>query len=374
MTQVSTNKPENPLFAAALKVAPDMKGVWKNFGKDGVSFDQGAEELMAAHRLNGGDITDRAITDLRTWLIGERDGQIVLANPNTRENYALRRTGFSGLMESLDIKAGGGDVFLNRLPPALQTHSLNAAIQRYTGKLNVNLRIRDQEVVAIVSPKYAPVDTPDMLAMARDALVKQDMLHDARIMSVCSGGRDVVRLRFPERDVEIKKGDIIARGVDFRNGSWGGSAVSLESLTVRLVCLNGMTTSDSNGSWSFNHVGTKERIQQKLVDALPLALNEGGNMIDRFRDALGKDIENLSKFMLTATRAGVQDGEWQRVHEQLKQEMEVPVIEQKLAVPLFHAINALTATARDLDPERRIFVERVAGTMLYRRTGNSDAE
>ena len=55
----------------------------------------------------------------------------------------------------------------------------------------------------------------------------------------------------------------------------------------------------------------------------------------------------------------------------LKREMQIPVLEPKNAVPLFDAVNAMTAMAQELNPERRIHVEGLAGSLLYTRTARA---
>ena len=260
------------------------------------------------------------------------------------------------------------------MPPDLQVATLNTMMRREREKIPATLRVRNGEILAVVSDRYAPIDTPDMVDMVRGALKADGLLESAMVTSVSWGDRDLVRVNFPGMSKELKPerqvGDIVTRGLDFRNGSWGSSAVSLMVNNLRLVCLNGMTRDEKGTAWHFRHVGTREKIQGKVKEAIPLAVRESGEMVDRFEMALGLEIANLGAlFAPLKEEMLVSEQDLLRTH--LKREMQIPVLEPKNAVPLFDAVNAMTAMAQELNPERRIHVEGLAGSLLYTRTARA---
>lgn len=384
MTMPIASSPQNAAHAQALArihadplaLVPDMPGSWFKFGREGVPFDRGVQPLLDAHQRDGGGITDIEVPDIRALPIGPSPEGVTLSvgRVSTGECFKLRRTAWSGLASRLRLGEGATDMILNRMPPDLQVATLNTMMRREREKIPATLRVRNGEILAVVSDRYAPIDTPDMVDMVRGALKADGLLESAMVTSVSWGGRDLVRVNFPGMSKELKPerqvGDIVTRGLDFRNGSWGSSAVSLMVNNLRLVCLNGMTRDEKGTAWHFRHVGTREKIQGKVKEAIPLAVRESGEMVDRFEMALGLEIANLGAlFAPLKEEMLVSEQDLLRTH--LKREMQIPVLEPKNAVPLFDAVNAMTAMAQELNPERRIHVEGLAGSLLYTRTARA---
>lgn len=368
MTQANSAATNPAIFANPLAVLGDMEAKWVAFPGEGVPFDRGVQALLDAHKRDGGDITDIEVGDLREQAIGTIDGQhLVIANPRIGKGYKLRRTAWSGLMDRMGLGQGATDILLRRLPPQLQEASINVMLRRMTEKLPCVLRVRGDDVLAIVSTRYAAIDTPEVVEIARDTLGSRGLLSQAMVRGVSWGGRDVIRVSFPERDKAVKVDDIVAKGLDFRNGSWGGSAVSLVTSTVRLVCLNGMTREDAgHTSFHFRHVGTREKITERVRSAIPQVLAEGDRMVEMFAESINREVESIGK-MFSFLGPDIQIGEQEQIREQLKRELNIPVLGPKEAFSLFDGINAVTATARDLEPARRLVLEAAAGEMLSSR-------
>lgn len=363
MTQSAANNPA--IFADPLSVLGDMEAKWMNFGA-GVPFDEGVKHLLAAHAEDGGTITDIEVGDLREQAFGTVDQKhLVIGNPRNGQTFRLRRTAWAGLMDRMKVGQGGTDILLRRLPPQLQEANLNVMLRRMTEKVPAVLRVRGNDVLAIVSTRYAPIDTPEIVDIARDTLNEHGLLNEALVRAVSWGGRDVIRVTMPGKDKAVQVQDIVSRGVDFRNGSWGGSAVSLVTSTVRLVCLNGMTREEpGHTSFHFKHVGTREKITERVRNALPQAIAKGDEMVARFEESINHEVENIGR-MFSFLGDALHVGEQEQVRAQLKQELQVPVLNPRDGFSLFHAVNAMTAVARDLSPERRLIVEASAGDLLY---------
>lgn len=359
----------SPIDAAlvpSLKVRPDMEEKWLVFGKDGLPFDQGVEKLLEAHRIDGGTITDIEIDDLRRLVFAQSGNDLVAGDTATRKVFKIRKAAWGGLMNHMGLGAGATDMLLDRFPPPFQTAALNVMMRRISKKLPAQLRVRGEDVLAIVSKKYAALDTPDLVDIARDALIKQGLHSQAMVRSVAYGGRDVIRVTFPQKDGEVKAGDIVSRGVDFRNGSWGGSAISLTTSLIRLVCLNGMVRDeDGKTGFHFRHVSTSNKVRARVEAALPQAIAGGEEVLARFHESLNVEVDSIGK-MFSFLPDDVQVGEKEKIREQLKEELGVPVLNPRDHFSLFHGINAITAVARDLSTERRLLLETAAGDLLFR--------
>ena len=352
-------------LAASLKVRKDMDEKWVVFGKDGLPFDKGVQTLLDAHRADGGSITDIDVDDLRRLVFGANGDTLAMYDTSTNIGLNLRKSAWGGLMHHMGLGAGSTDILLGRLPPQLQTATLNVMMRRAPNKMPATLRVRGNDVLAIVSNKYAPLDTPELVDMTRSALVKQGLHSQAMVRAVAYGGRDVIRVSFPSKDGEVKAGDIVSRGVDFRNGSWGGSAISITTSLIRLVCLNGMVRDEQGKTgFHFRHVSTADKVRQRVEDALPRALAAGEEVLAMFHKSLEVEVESIGK-MFSFLPDDVQVGEKELIREQLKEELGVPVLNPKDHFSLFHGINAITAVARGLSTERRLLLETAAGDVLY---------
>ncbi len=361
----AANKNET-LLATSLGIRPDMKEEWVSFGNDGVPFDKGVQVLIDAHKRDGGDITDVQVSDLRRMVFGASGTEIVMGDTQTGDKYKIRRSGWGGLMAHLSAGVGVTDLMLHRLPPVLQLANLNALMAREKADHPAVLRVRNGEVLAIVSRKYAALDTADLAQMARDALQKDGLLSGAMVRAVAYGGRDVIRVMFPEKNEEVKAGDIVSRGVDFRNGSWGGSAIELTTSLIRLVCTNGMIRDEEGRTgFHFRHVSSNDKIRQRVADALPKALAGGEEIIHLFRDSLNVELQGIN-----ALFNGLPDdtlvSEKEIIRNQLKDELGVNVLNPKDGFSLFHGVNAITAAARSMATERRLAMEKAAGDILAR--------
>lgn len=361
-------------LAPSLKVAADMQGFWQQFSVDGVPFDQGAEVLIQAHKVDGGDIDDIEVADLKQWPIGphpEKPDQIAIADLPGRRHLLVRATAFQGLLRELGpMYASGAQLLREGMPASLQTAVLNSALLRVSGKIECTFRVRNNEIVSVVSRKYASVDTDEMIQTARDALRADGMLDDARVSSVAWGGRDVLRIIFPRDRREVKAGDIVLRGVDISNGSFGGSAIRVATSNLRLICLNGMTRNEKGTAWNLRHVGKRENLLGKVREVIPAAFAESSGMVERFAESVNVMVGNLGQLFSALQNGGMLVHEQDTMRQKLRHELGVEPAKALPAsgIPLFDVLNSLTETARDTkNPERRMELESMAGDVLYRR-------
>ena len=347
------NQPQTLGLPPALRVLPDMTSHWRDVDED---FDTAATRLVEAHAKDG-DARDLPIPDLRTWGVIAQNARFALA-PLARHHdpLPLRSTGLSGLLSRLGAPV---EFVRDRLPAPLQLATVNylMADQRVAPGV---LRLRGDEVTAVMSERYAPFDVERLVETVREALVSHGALAEVRVRAVASGPVDALRLTFPSEAVAVKPGDVSHVGLDISSSSFGRSAVHVRSLVWRLVCTNGLRVAERAGSFSFRHVGDPSRLRDGIGEAVPAALTHARGIVERWRGAVTVMVERVSEVidqlrdLTQQERAGV--GESLKLEAQSK---ELP--ERTDAYTL---VNAITATARNSEPARRLEIEEVAGRVL----------
>ena len=341
-----------------LRPIADMPSGWYD---DDLDFDTAAERLIQAHRSDG-QARDLPIPDLRTWGVVPIDDSIGLAPLGKHHPpRPLRSTGFTNLCNRLSAPV---DFVRDRLPAPLQLATMNYLLATQEKPMSTALRLRGDDIAAVVSDRYAPLDQEDLLGCVRDALVKHDALNQVRVRSYATGMTDVLRLVFPSDTAAVKVGDVTALGIDVSTSSFGRSAVHVSSLLWRLVCTNGMRSPSSMGRFSFRHVGDTQRLRDGISEAIPTALLHAGGVMDRWKAAVGVMVDDVQKFV-----DGLRDvttTEREILQHELKNEVGTP--ELPAHIPLFDLVNGFTAMARQAHPARRLELEDMAGQLLWERT------
>ena len=121
--------------------------------------------------------------------------------------------------------------------------------------MSAQLRLRGDEVSAVVSDRYAPLDAVEFVETLRQALGQQGLLSSVRARAVATGTTDLMRLVVPSESQAIKVGDVTAVGLDLSTSSFGRSALHVRGLLWRLKCTNGLRTAEGMGQFSYRHVG-----------------------------------------------------------------------------------------------------------------------
>ena len=355
------------IMAAPLALRDNMKASWQSLGQEGLPFDEAAHLLLAAHDRDGGEIHDINVADLRAWIFGNA-GDDMAVTIDGRSVYTLRKAGLQGILDRIQAGAGVYNLIADKQPPKLQITTLNTMLARSPVAIPCTFRVRNNEIAAVVSTKYAAVDTPEMIDISREALRDAGLLQEARVTDVIAGGRDGMRIVLARRSGEMAKGDIVQQGFDFRNGSFGGAAVSVHSTLFRLVCLNGMTAKEKGTGWRYNHTGDVNRLQAKINAAIPQALAEANRSLERFQATVGFMLDDVTSLFGggptgLVERFGLTLGENALIQDDLIKAVGPVVKGQKL--PAYEVINAMTHAAQALpSPERRFDIESFAGRFM----------
>ena len=345
---------------APLRTAPDMKYGWDDVELD---FDTAAERIVKAHERDGVH-RDLPIADLKTWAIAPHDGNFALV-PLARHHppKPLRANGFGNLA----VRLGAPADFIRRLPAPLQLATLNYLLAENDEGSAATLRLRNDEVAAIVSGRYAPLDPAELMQTIRSALSKFGILHDVRVRGVASGLVDNLRLVLPAEEEAVKPGDLSAVGLDITGSSFARSSVHVAPVIWRLVCSNGMRRAERGAGLSFRHVGDSDRLRDAVTEAIPSALVRARGVMDQWRRSVAFMVEDV-EMQISALRE-LSVPEKKNLESAVLRETGHAALPQH--VPLYDFINALTASAKEAIPARRLDIEALAGDVLTRHVGRA---
>ena len=354
MNGTSTHEHSLP---APLRVASDMPARWDDVELD---FDAAAQRIIDAHKSDG-TARDLPITDLKTWAIAPLDGQFSLV-PLARHHdpKPLRSSAFSNLMSRIGAPAD----FIRRLPAPLQLATTNYLLSEHNENA-ATLRLRGDQVAAVVSGRYAPLDPQELLACVRDALVRFDLLDQVRVRGVASGLVDNMRLILPNESVAVKPGDVSHIGLDISTSSFGRSAIHLSPMVWRLVCTNGLRRPERRGQLSFRHVGDSDRLRSGIAEGIPTAMTHARGLMTQWQRAVTFMVEDVQR-QVEAMR-DLTIPERRAFEDVIKLEAGTPELPPK--APLYSVVNALTATAKSAHPARRLELEGLAGDLLAEHVG-----
>ncbi|MBI2393707.1 MAG: DUF932 domain-containing protein [Deltaproteobacteria bacterium] len=343
-----------------LVLAADMPSRWND---DELDFDSAADRIVRAHERDG-DHRDLPISDLKTWAVVPHEGQFALA-PLARHHgpKPLRANAFANLA----ARVGAPGDFIKRLPAPLQLATMNYLLAEHQESSAATLRVRGEEVAAIVSGRYAPLDPVELVETIREALVKHGMLREVRVRGVASGLVDNLRLVFPAEQKAIKPGDVSALGLDITSSSFARSAVHVSPVIWRLVCSNGLKKAERGSGFSFRHIGDSQRLRDGVAEAIPSAVVRARGVMDQWQRAVTFMVEDVQR-QIESMRELTTPEKKLLEHELLK-EIGAPALPEH--VPLYDLVNALTASAKEASPARRLDIESIAGDVLSRHVGRA---
>lgn len=341
-----------------LRPAPDMGATWQDVDLD---FDTAAERFVQRHQADGA-VRDLPVMDLRAWGVAPSEGRFMLKPLGGHEPpLPLRATAFSALCTRLGAPA---EFVRDRLPAPLQLATLNFLMGQGERPGTAMLRLRGDEVTAIVSERYAPLDAGELVGTLRTALARHGLLESVRVRAVATGLTDVIRLVLPTEAAPIKVGDPSMVGLDVSSSSFGRSAVHVRGVVWRLVCMNGARTPSSLGDVSLRHIGETQRLRDGLADGVATALVHARGMMERWKGAVATYITGLADFIDGLRELST--GEQQSVRVELGAQRPAELPE---TASVYDVVNALTHAAHDAEPARRIELESLAGGVLLDRTG-----
>lgn len=344
-----------------LTVAPDMASRWLDF--KGEDFDTAAQKIVEAHKADGTPF-DQPVMNMATWGVVPLEGRFALA-PLGRQHgpKLLRATAFSNLMTRY---AAPTEFIRDRMPAPLQLAVANYLLTASDRASPAMLRLRGDEVAAIVSDRYAPLDQEPLLDCVRAALVDQNALEDVEVKSIATGMVDVIRLVFPSEQEAVKVGDISALGLDISSSSFGRSAVHVRGIVWRLKCTNGLRAPEGAGNFSFRHVGDVQRLRASISEAIPSALAVARGTLGKWKSAVNVMVNDVAAMIAQLQDLSV--GERKLIEDRVQIETGSPKLPEH--APLYDVLNGITSAAHEFVPARRLEIESMAGHLLTAHTGS----
>jgi hypothetical protein len=178
------------------------------------------------------------------------------------ERHALRAVAQRSIAWRLGIPYN----YLAKCPPEMQRVQMNHWI-RHEKREQLFVRFDGEEVRAVFTPRYKPVDNFEVLAR----LDEMGYTPDTKVQ--CSLDGEFMLLSIPDGRRQFKiNGDKMTPGISISNSEVGLASLSVSAFILRLVCTNGMV-SKTEISASYRHVSTKiltelPQVFQKVADGL----------------------------------------------------------------------------------------------------------
>jgi hypothetical protein len=244
--------------------------------------------------------------------------------------------------------------YLAKCPQELQADQMNHWIKhekreqlfvRFDGQ-----EYDGQEVRAIFTPRYKPVDNFEVLAR----LDEMGYTPDTKVQ--CSLDGEFMLLSIPDGKRSFKiNGDRMTPGISISNSEVGLASLSISAFILRLVCTNGMCAK-TEISASYRHISTK------ILTELP-------DVFKKVADGLGKQKDRL-KLSLESPVADplMTIGNFNR--QFALGEMEKSAVEwawpQEAGETMFNVVNTYTRAAamNGLPAESSFRLQRVGGEVL----------
>jgi len=261
---------------------------------------------------------------------------------------------------------------------AEQPDLLSANVNRWLNEEPARRMIRVQQennigvARAYLSDRYRRLDNLELAESFLPMLADQNsgwQVHQCGLTSI----RMHIEAVFPSLMGEVRVGDAVALAVKISSSEVGSGALSVQLGVHRLVCSNLMVVP----KWSQRqvHLG---RAQDDLVELLSDSTirKEDQLIIDKMRDVVS-NMADTSRFqqllasMTESTRATIHDpiAATQVLGRQLSlTDGELRTVQNEMVQggdsSMWGLMNSLTATARNLDFERKAELELQAGTLL----------
>jgi hypothetical protein len=342
-----------------LRTITDIPTRWTDLDVD---FDTAAEHIVAAHKADG-VATDLPIVDLKTWVVAPYEGNFSLV-PLTRHHSPkpLRSNGFANLM----ARIGAPGDFIRKLPAPLQLANVNYLLGEHDDRSAATLRLRGEEVSAVVSGRYAVLDIEELVNCVRDALVRFGLLQDVRVRGVAHGLVDNMRLILPSESVAVKVGDVSVVSLDITTSSFTRSSIRLVPGALRLACLNGLLRHERiSDGLVWRHIGDAGRLRNAIAEGIPSALAHARGLMKQWQRAVEHMVMDVQAQVDSMRELTVV--ERKNLETELVKETGAPALPEHL--PLYDLLNAFTSSAKAAAPARRLELEAMAGELLDRHVG-----
>jgi hypothetical protein len=239
--------------------------------------------------------------------------------------------------------------YLRRCPPEVQAYNLNHWIKEEKNE-KLFVRFDGEEVRALFTPKYRPVDNFEVLE-------RMDSLGYVSSTPVqCHLDAEFMSLSILDGKNSFKiNGDKITPGISISNSEVGLASLSIAAFFLRLICTNGLVSKTEIAA-SYKHVSTK--ILDKFPEALEQVSFELANQRGQFQISVESKVDDPqatinrfnSQFLLGSTEK--EAVEWAMPFE--------------VGNTMFNIVNTYTKAAQyePLSAESRFRLQKTGGQIL----------
>jgi hypothetical protein len=153
--------------------------------------------------------------------------------------------------------------------------------------------------------------------------------------------------------------DYLTLGMDAVNSEVGASSFNIVSMIWRLVCTNGLRRWENNGdAFVQRHVHLKPwEFHGRVLGAITGSLGTGMQFMNSFQDTMAQQLGNPFDVI---SKLAKENGFSKEFTERAKEVYEG-------GDRAYDIINSFTASAREMNNERKLEAERFAGKLVYLR-------
>ena len=239
--------------------------------------------------------------------------------------------------------------YLSKCPPDLQALQMNHWLADEKND-QLFLRFDGQNVRAIFTPRYKPVDNFEVMTRL------DDMGYGPDTQVQCHLDAEFMLLSIPDGKQTFQvNGDKMTPGISVSNSEVGLASLSVSAFFLRLVCTNGMVAKTEIAA-SYRHVSTK--ILVELPQVFEKVSYELGNQRDKFRLSMESPVDD--------PLAALERFNKQFALKEPEREAIIWAWPQEAGDTMFHVVNTYTrAAAMDGLPAKSSYrLQKVGGEVL----------
>lgn len=220
-------------------------------------------------------------------------------------------------------------------------------------------------VRAVLSDKYSVLDNANIITALEQVFDRTPGLNIKQfVLSETFFHLRITADQLSNEALKLEDGtpDILAVGVDIDNSETGGSAVRIIPIVYRLICANGLRGwVDTGAGMVARHIYLRsEEMYQRMATAVAQAFQVGDEVLQAMLAASDIEVEEpidvIAKLLKT--------GRYSQAVIDNAQSLYLADERNDGDGTKYGVVNALTAVARDMEPEKRIALETYAGRLL----------
>ena len=274
------------------------------------------------------------------------------------KSYAVRASGMKGLLGYIKMPSS----YASSVPTDLLYDSVNRLTSKTYADKEVLLRIQDDEVRAILSPSYVPLDSSELFKYV--SKTKELGLKPARITY---DGDNLVASMVTGTEVHaVDTGDISKIGLELETSDINEFGLSSNAFLFRLICTNGtILPARMSGGLSFSQKGSNpETVWSLFSNGFSKILDKMSQVDSDFLIRLQNKKVDASNFVKVKNKLSEFVGG--RKISNVLYDMEQEVLEKGVDLTVYDLYNRVTnvaTTETNIVTARNL--EIAAGELLF---------